>query len=97
MIEAHQEIKIDPKILGDYEGSYQLAPSFAIKVSTRDGRLFVQATGQPEFEVFPSKKDEFFLKVVDAQITFTRDAGGKVTGMVLHQNGRDLPGPRAKS
>jgi CubicO group peptidase (beta-lactamase class C family) len=96
MLEELHEIKIDPKILSDYEGTYQLAPGFAIKVTARDGHLFAQATGQPEFEIYPSKPDEFFLKVVEAQVTFTRDAAGKVTGMVLHQNGRDVPGPRSK-
>lgn len=96
MLEETHEIKLDPKILSEYEGSYQLAPTFAIKFTARDGHLFTQATGQPEFEVFASKKDEFFLKVVEAQVSFTRDADGKVTGMVLHQNGRDVPGPREK-
>jgi CubicO group peptidase (beta-lactamase class C family) len=94
LLEETHEIQLDPKILSEYEGSYQLAPTFAIKFTARDGHLFTQATGQPEFEVFAAKKDEFFLKVVDAQVSFTRDASGRVTGMVLHQNGRDLPGPR---
>jgi D-alanyl-D-alanine-carboxypeptidase/D-alanyl-D-alanine-endopeptidase len=67
-----------------------------VKFTARDGRLFTQATGQPEFEVFASKKDEFFLKVVEARVSFTRDADGKVTGMVFHQNGWDVPGSRAK-
>ena len=96
MMEELHEIKLDPKILSEYEGSYQLTPQFAIKFTARDGRLFTQATGQPEFEVFASKKDEFFLNVVEAQVSFTRDADGKVTGMVLHQGGRNVPGTKAK-
>jgi D-alanyl-D-alanine-carboxypeptidase/D-alanyl-D-alanine-endopeptidase len=96
MLEEIREIKLDPKLLTEYEGSYQLAPAFAVKFTARDGRLFTQATGQPEFEVFASKKDEFFLKVVEARVSFTRDADGKVTGMVFHQNGWDVPGSRAK-
>jgi hypothetical protein len=31
---------------------------------------------------------------VDAQIELVRGADGKVTGLVLYQNGRDLPGKR---
>jgi D-alanyl-D-alanine-carboxypeptidase/D-alanyl-D-alanine-endopeptidase len=96
MLEELHEIQLDPKVLSEYEGTYQLAPNFAVKFTARDGHLFTQATGQPEFEVFPSKKDEFFLKVVDAQVSFQRDADGKVTGMVLHQNGQNVPGPRSK-
>ncbi len=96
MLAELHEVQLDPKILSEYEGSYQLAPSFSIKFTARTGHLYTQATGQPEFEVFASKKDEFFLKVVEARVTFTRDSEGKVTGMVLHQNGRDIPGLRSK-
>ncbi len=94
MLAAWTEIPIDPKILPQYEGKYQLAPTFAITVTARDNKLFVQATDQPQFQVFPSKQDEFFLKVVDARITFERDSAGKVNRMILHQNGKDMPGDR---
>jgi Tfp pilus assembly protein PilF len=36
----------------------------------------------------------FFLKVVDAQIEFVKDASGAVTALVLHQGGRDQKAPR---
>lgn len=38
--------------------------------------------------------DEFFLKVVEARVRFTRDAAGRVDGLVLRQGGRDLPAKR---
>ena len=50
----------------------------------------------PKFELFGESPTNYFLKVVDAQITFETDAQGKATGLVLHQNGRDLPGKRAQ-
>ena len=79
-----------------YVGRYALAPTFVIEV-TRDGtRLYGQATGQPRFELFASGGDRFFLRAVDAQLTFTRAAGGAVAGLVLHQNGRDAPAPRVE-
>lgn len=81
------EIKVDPKIMDEYVGEYELAPGFTIAV-TRDGdRLMGQATGQPKFEMFAESQTKFFLKVVDAQVTFVRDAGGKVAQMILHQGG----------
>ena len=55
-----------------------------------------QATGQSKVEIFPSSPTEFFLKVVDAQITFVKDASGAVTQLVLHQGGRDMPGKKIK-
>jgi CubicO group peptidase (beta-lactamase class C family) len=89
-----KEITLDPKVLDTYVGEYPLAPTFVIKV-TRDGsRLMAQATAQPAFEIFAEKEDEFFLKAVDAQITFTKDASGTVTGLILHQNGLDQKAPK---
>jgi hypothetical protein len=89
----HKEIAIDPKILDNYVGSYELAPNFILTV-TRDGdHLFTQATGQQKVEVSPESDHDFFLKVIDAQITFETDGHGKATGLVLHQAG-DHPARR---
>ncbi|MCR5869766.1 MULTISPECIES: serine hydrolase [unclassified Sphingomonas] len=85
---------VAPDQLAQYEGVYELAPTFAITMRVKDGKLMTQATGQQEFELFPESKDRFFLKVVDAQVEFTRDTSGKVTGMILHQGGRSTPAPR---
>ena len=44
--------------------------------------------------LWAESETRFFLKEVDAVITFERDASGAVTRAVLHQNGRDVPGSR---
>jgi serine-type D-Ala-D-Ala carboxypeptidase/endopeptidase len=82
--------------LREYVGEYPLTPAFVITISEADGALFAQATGQGKARLFASANDEFFYKVVDAQISFQRGADGKITGLVLHQNGRDTPGKKAK-
>jgi len=93
---AHTEITLSPDVLDRYVGEYELAPQFHIIV-TRDGNaLYGQPTGQDKVQLFPEKEDEFFLKVVDAQIVFTKDSSGKVTGMVLKQNGQESPGTKIK-
>jgi CubicO group peptidase (beta-lactamase class C family) len=81
--------KVDPSVYDAYVGQYQLAPTFILTVTREGDRLMTQATGQPQFEVFPESETKFFLKVVDAQITFVKDESGKVTHLILHQNGRD--------
>jgi CubicO group peptidase (beta-lactamase class C family) len=87
-------IKLDPAIYDAYVGEYELAPSFSITVTREGDHLFGQPTGQPKVELFPESETKFFLKVVDAQIEFVKGGDGKVTGLVLHQGGRDLPGKR---
>jgi hypothetical protein len=58
--------------------------------------MFAQATGQQKVEIFPESKTEFFLKVVDAQITFVKDKNGKVNQLIFHQSGRDLPAKKVE-
>ena len=90
----HTQVKVDPNIYDSYLGTYELAPSFIITI-TRDGdHLFEQATRQPKFEIFPESERDFFLKVVDVQITFVIDSNGRATELILHQNGRDVHGKR---
>lgn len=38
-------------------------------------------------QIFPESDRDFFLKVVDAQITFVTDAQGRATELILHQGG----------
>jgi CubicO group peptidase (beta-lactamase class C family) len=90
------QISIDPSILPRYVGRYQLAPSVFLTVTRSDNQLFVQLTGQAAFEIFPESQTKFFLKVVDAQVTFESDEAGKVTAMILHQNGRDQRAARVE-
>jgi len=82
-------ITVKPDVLAQYVGRYELSPTFILTVTLEDGRLMTQATNQPKFQVYPESETKFFLKVVDAQLTFGRDAAGTVTDVTLHQNGRD--------
>lgn len=90
------EVEIKPEILATYTGKYQLAPTFQITISQKKDRLFLQATGQPRFEIFASAENEFFLKVVEASVTFNTDENGKVKSLTLNQNGQNIPGQKVE-
>jgi CubicO group peptidase (beta-lactamase class C family) len=83
----HKEAQVDPRILDEYAGQYELVPGFILNVTRSADQLWVQATGQPRVQLFPESQSEFFFKVVDAQVTFVRDASGRVTHLILHQGG----------
>jgi D-alanyl-D-alanine-carboxypeptidase/D-alanyl-D-alanine-endopeptidase len=91
-----QEVKVDAAVLDKYVGRYELAPNFVITVTREGDQLYAQATAQPRFELFAESPREFFLKVVDAQITFVVDESGRATSLVLHQNGGNAPGKRVE-
>lgn len=81
------EAKVDPKIYDAYVGRYELAPNFILTISRDGDRLMAQATGQPQFQLFPESETKFFVKAVEIKITFVKDAMGKVTHLILHQGG----------
>jgi serine-type D-Ala-D-Ala carboxypeptidase/endopeptidase len=80
-------ISLPAELLETYVGTYPLAPTFTLAVTREGAQLYLQATGQPRFALFAEKEGEFFLKEVDAQISFTKDSTGVITALVLHQNG----------
>jgi len=79
-----------------FVGDYPVAPTFVMTI-TRDGdKLFVQATGQPKFQLYADSPTVFSLKVVDVKIEFETDPAGKVTGLVFVQNGVRQRAPKTK-
>jgi hypothetical protein len=93
---ARKAVSIDPKIFDKYAGEYELQPGFTIRFYRDGAKFMTQATGQGAAEIFAETETKFFLKVVDAQVEFVMDASGTVTGIVLDQNGRKLPGKKIK-
>jgi CubicO group peptidase (beta-lactamase class C family) len=88
-------IKVDPKLFDAYVGQYELGPDRIFIVSREGDRLLAAPAGQPQAELFPESETKFFLKVVDAQITFVKDDKGVVTDLILHQGG-DRKGKKIK-
>ncbi len=95
LVTVRVAIAVPAESLDAYVGTYQLTPTLAIVIRKDGGRLAARATGQDAFPIFSSARDEFFYKVVEAQLSFVRDSTGKVASLVLHQGGRNMPAPRA--
>jgi len=89
-----EEVKIDNSKLKRYEGKYQLFPNFVITVRIDGERVFAQATGQSEFEIYPQTETKFYYKVVNAQIEFIVNESGEFNKMILYQNNQEMPGER---
>lgn len=73
----------------DFVGRYALdnAPDFVLTFTRSGDSLFTQATGQPRFPIFPTSDSSFALRVVEASVSFHRNAEGRVTHAILHQGG----------
>jgi uncharacterized damage-inducible protein DinB len=80
-------------VLSHFVGKYDLppsvlqdAPAFLLDVTLKDGGLYLKA-GSRAVRLWPETPTDFFVKEVDAQIIFTTDGSGAVTGLLLRQNG----------
>ena len=83
-------IELPASALTAYAGVYEFAPGWELRVTTQNGALYgVSSLGGTPARLWPESPTEFFLKETDAQITFTRNSSGAVTGAVVHQFGRD--------
>lgn len=80
-------VSLDAETLKRYVGTYKVNPWFSFAVTFQKGKLFIQGTGQPILELWPESATRFTF-VVDVDVDFVRDAGGKVTGMNILQNGK---------
>ncbi len=94
-LEEPAAITLEPQALDAFVGKYDYGQGKVILTVTRDGnQMFAQLTGQPRFEIFPKSPTQFFWKVVNARITFVKDASGKVTKGIHEQDGRTMDVPR---
>ncbi len=88
------EVIVTDAILETYVGKYELMPGFVLTVTKEGSQLKTQATGQPVFDVFPKSENEFYLKVVEAQLKFNKNEVGEVGSVTLFQGGREITGKR---
>lgn len=85
-----KEIAVKPDVLPQYAGIYELTPNASLVLTLEGTRLMAQIAGQKKDPLYAEAPDKFFLKDVDAQVEFVRDAQGNINGAVLHQGGRDI-------
>ncbi|WP_337268645.1 MerR family transcriptional regulator [Oryzifoliimicrobium ureilyticus] len=81
------EVSIAAHLLNDYAGAYEMADGTLSIVTNHGGQLAYRIVGQSDIDIFPEGEAAFFMKALPVQITFRRDAQGKVTSLVHHQNG----------
>ena len=74
---------VDPAVYEDYVGQYRVNPRFTLTVTRENDRLFAQGSYQPVFELIPEGKDVFFIKTVDARVSFRRNQDNKVIQIVV--------------
>jgi tetratricopeptide (TPR) repeat protein len=89
-------ISMDPGILKDYVGQYELSHDFIITITQHNDHLYAENAGQKRVEIFPESSEVFYFKAVDAQVTFVKNEKGEVTGLILYDGRRETPAQKIK-
>ncbi len=88
------EITLPEEVLKQYAGIYDLSPQLIVHIRFEDGKLVGQPEGQGTIQLRAEKMDFFFLKEIQAEVTFTRNEKNEVISLTLHQDGRDITGKK---
>jgi len=84
----YREVPVSPSLFDNYTGRYQVDENFSLEVTRDAGRLYIQGTGQPRAELFAEGDGKFFLRVVNGEVTFKTDSGGRARSLELAQDGK---------
>ena len=91
--EQRIESRMDPKLLDNYTGRYQLTPDRIVEISREGDRLFAQVFAQaicgPMFEMFAENETNFLVKAIDSQIAFETGLEGRATSLIMRRAGRE--------
>ena len=86
--------KVDPAILDQYVGSYEVRPGAVLTITRQGGNLIVQPPNGRPLEVLPSSDTKFFAVTPPITLTFFKGADGKVTHVVIVQGGGETQAKR---
>jgi Domain of unknown function (DUF3471). len=89
-------VTVPGETLKAYVGDYELAPNFVIAITVEEGKLMGQPTGQSKIELFAENENKFYVEPADADVSFVKDASGKVTALKLTQGGRTQEAKKIK-
>ncbi|NQZ88979.1 MAG: serine hydrolase [Colwellia sp.] len=83
-------IELNPELINEYIGDYQLAPGFILTISAEQGKLFAQATGQHKLALAALSLTEFANQKLGARMIFQRDTDNRINRMAFFQGGAKI-------
>jgi len=89
------ENPLEPARLVEYPGVYAMDARMRFTVVLDEkGRLQARLKGQPFVPIYHHGSDRFFLRVVEAEYQFNRDAEKRIESLTLLQNGNEIVAAR---
>lgn len=86
--------EVDAKTIAAYAGRYEFANNRMLTFVIDKGRIFTQVDGFVDEEFVPETGTRFLSAERDAQVTFTKDDNGEVSGFVWKEGTEEKKVPR---
>ena len=89
---------VNPVILADYVGEYEIQPGQMLSLKLEGGHLYVDIASDKKrwLEMLAESETVFFIEDSDYVFTFKRDQAGKVTSLVVSVQGMEIEGKKLK-
>ena len=91
--QERSSINLPAETLLLYTGQYSSSDG-VLTIGIDGGHLTAQFPGQAVFPLFAESRSKFFLKVSETEIEFTKNAAGKITQAIIHQDSEATKAPR---
>ena len=87
-----KSIAVSAEILNNYTGTYEVKPNVNLTIGLDNtNQLYLLAPGQTKkVELFAETQNHFFVKIVDAEITFNKNETNNVISLTMNQSGRKI-------
>jgi hypothetical protein len=83
----HPEVKVSENVLKQYIGVYEFDPQHHLNITLENGKLYIEGPNNnlPKSPLISESNTKFFLKLAGVEIDFVKDATGKVTKFISHE------------
>lgn len=80
-------LSVDPAVLVEYEGVYELKPGDLVVVRLEEDRLQISKNRQDWDDLLAESPTLFFIRGEDQTFEFSKDPAGTVNGLIVHVQG----------
>ena len=89
-------VAADTSLFESFKGVYKYKEGTDIIITSNNGKLYGEATGDAKYELLPLSPMEFLISELNATLTFKKDTSGKVTAIHVKFRGDERDAPRIK-
>jgi CubicO group peptidase (beta-lactamase class C family) len=95
LLSERREVSLDPQLLSQFAGTYQLSGSSTMVITADTNQLYSKIANQDLMSLFSESETKFFARTRNVLVEFSgNDAAGRPTQLILSQDGKNTTAQR---